>query len=387
MTSVKFKEHLFVKGRLDNTIEDCFRAMGQYAGIHSFQFDDAFVDACADLSQWDTANGEGTWTISSGKLQGVGTSGWQFIATIGTLPKAFVLKFYFMPDGNERGAVGVLAVDEDTHIYVAWTSTTISIVQRVVNVDTNLIVLPKARLGDREVTISVQQWDDGSCFISCWFDEAFQINTRIATYPPGRHLAVGVNGTDTAQYDDFRVAELTEVLEYITMDVGETPLNALRRAIGRRHINYYVRFDGSLRAWRPKAQSATRTLDTERLIYVTDHTIDRTGLVSHWRQVGAWETADAWDETLLYQLGHKFHKDDNPDLMTEEDCQTEADASILRTQEYAETQGAELTYSPFQEPEDRIDILGDPWLITDYDISLQAGELTSVTNLRKYVYG
>jgi len=387
MTSVKFKEHLFIKGRMDNTIEDCFRATGQYAGIHSFQFDSEFEDACADLSNWDTGNGEGTWTIAAGVLQGTGTSGWQFIATNDELPKAFVLKLDYIPDGDETGAVGVLAVDEDSMIFVAWTSTQISIVQRVVNVDTNLIVLPKARTGEKEITISVQPGEEEDCFISCWFDEAFQINAHLATYPAGRHIAVGVSGTQTAQYDNFRVAELTEKLEYITMDVGETPLSALRRAIGRRHINYFVRFDGSLRAWRPKAQSATRTISTERVVYITDHTIDRTGLVSHWRQVGAWDTADAWDETLLYQIGHKFHKDDNPDLMTEDDCELEAERSIERTKEYAETQSAEFNFIPFQEPEDRIDILGTEWLISDYDIALNAGECTSVTGLRRYVYG
>ena len=44
MTSVAFQNHLLVKGRKDVTIEDTFRALGEYSGIHEFNFDDLLLD-------------------------------------------------------------------------------------------------------------------------------------------------------------------------------------------------------------------------------------------------------------------------------------------------------------------------------------------------------
>jgi hypothetical protein len=380
MSSIKFKEHLVVNGNLDMTIEDVFKATAEMAGIHTFNFFDEFTDAFSTAAQWDTAGAEGTWTIVSNEMQGTGSSGWQFCETGSyTTPKAFVLEI--TADGA-YGAVGVLATDIDNVVFCWWNNTSAGITYRNSDADTVLISLPKVLDTEKKLRISVQpQISADDCFISFWANGEFVANAHLGTYPTGRKLALGCYAANTVTFDDARIPELTEVLDVVTVDVGETPGGALSRAIGRRHINYFVRYDGSLQAWRPSqvASSATMVLgDVDEVIEI----VDRRGLVSHWRQVGAWDSADAYNTTLLVSIGHRFHKDDNPDLMTEDDCQNEATLSLVRAQEYAHQAEVSAPFLPLLEPEDRIAVCGEDWLISSMSVNLMAGALIVTYNLR-----
>ena len=390
MSCVKFKEHLLVTGSLDHTIEDCFKSRAAFASIHSFSFDDEFVDACADATEWDVAGAQATWTSTGGRIRGVGDgtgSTLYGIHSVDDMPKTFVLKLTYYANANKTGSVGVLATDESNLVWVRWNAAQVMIQQEASGTLTNLCVLPKAFAGDRIVTISVEPDDEDTqgCFVSCWFDEAFVINAHITSYPAGRKLALGTYEGETTEYDAFRVAELTEVLPVTTIDSGETPLGSLRRAIGRRHINYFMRWDGTMRVWRPKAVDTSLTITTAPL-YVHDERVDRRGLISHWRQVGARDVADAYDATLLEAIGHRFHLDENPDLMTEDDCSTEAAYNLDRVQEYAHQLSADMPAMVFLEPEDRLTIRTVDWLLTNYGVGLKAGALALQADLRKYIY-
>lgn len=387
MSNVNFKEHNLVTAHHDMTIERIFYAMAEFAGIHSLHFDDDFAEDGSDATQWDTVGAEGTWVATGGVIQGTGTSGYQFCRTnTYTTPKAFTLQCAI--NGTE-GAVMVLATDKDNGVFFWWNSSTqCGIKQRISDSDTALIQLPKQiETSSATLRISVQPAVSATdCFVSVWCNEQFVCNAHLSTYPSGRYLCLGCNDTTQVQFDDIRVPELTEVLEILTLDVGETPAGGLSRAIGRRHINFFIRYDGSMRVWRPKQVSASATLTTAD-IDDTSEAYDHRQLVSHWRQIGAWDTADAWDESLLASLGHRFHVDDNPDLMTEDDCDTEATNSLTRAQEYAHTMSVQLPYHVLLEPEDRITIGSDDWLITSAAFSIVAGGLIGQFELREYGYG
>jgi len=386
MSSVKFKEHLLVNANLDVAIEDAFIALSIYAGIHSQKFDDQFVEEGADASQWQTGSADGTWTATGGRIRGVGGASdvWQFCPSVSDATKAFVLACNCFVD-NDHGAIGFLATDKDNLCYAAWDDTSISLCLRVSSVDTELCVLPKAPAGDRAVTISVQPGEDDDCFISVWFDGQFMANARLETYPAGRKLALGTHNATTIEYDDLRIAELTEVLPVMTMDAGETPLGALQRAIGRRHIRYFMRFNGVLRAWRPKAQ-ATALTRAATAVYSHGESVDRRQVVSHWRQVGAWDMADAYDADLMAAIGHRFHLDENPDLMTEDECEAEAAYNLDAIKENAHGLQADFPMMVFLEPEDRLTITPSDWLLSGYGVQLRAGELTIQAGLRGYIY-
>jgi hypothetical protein len=390
VTCVKFKEHLLVTGSLDHTIEDCFHSRAAFAGIHSFNFDDEFVDAGTDITEWDDGGAQATWTSTGGRIRGVGDGAGSTlygIHSVSDMPKTFVLKLTYYANANKTGSVGVLATDESNLIWVRWNATQVMIQEEASGTLTNLCVLPKTVVGDRVVTISVQPDDEDTqgCYVSCWFDEVFVINAHLTSYPAGRKLALGTYEGETTEYDDFRIAELTELLPVTTIDAGETPLGSLRRALGRRHINYFTRWNGELRAWRPKAVTAALTI-TASPVYTHDEQVDRRGLISHWRQVGARDVADAYDETLLEEIGHRFRLDENPDLMTEDDCSTEAEYNLDRVQEYAHLLAADMPLMVFLEPEDRITIRTVDWLLSNYGVGLKAGSFPLQADLRKYIY-
>lgn len=382
-----FKEHLAVTGRQDVTIEDAFRALAEYSGIHLFNFDDELADDFDSLSAsiWDTANATGTWGVASDMLQGdgPGSSDWGFLLSVEDVPQSFVAK---VTKHDDVGGLAFLAEDED-NLYFAWWNATAVGIALVDDGDVSILCsVPKDTFdGESELCLSVQRDEEGY-FVSLWFDEQFGVNAYIALLPSHYRFGFATYDTDTdTEYSDLRIAELTEVLAIVTMDVGENPAGALSRAIGRRHINHFVRFNGELRAWRPKAADSVLTLGIGD-VYQHDEKIDRKGLVSHWRQIGAWHVADAHDTDLLAQLGHKFHKDDNPDLMTEQECEDEAERSIVRCKEYSHVVSADYPLYMFQEPEDRITIRGEDWVLTTYGFRLRAGAIDCRADLREYVY-
>lgn len=386
MSSVAFRTHRAVDGHLDQTIEHMFRALGEYSGIHSFDFDDELEDDFATLTvtDWEASTADATWSISSNRLQGTGggTAQWYWLLHGHVMPDTYVLE---ITKYSSRGAVAVLATDTSNLFYVSWSSSNVKIGQQINGSDVTLCQLPKTRFtGESSLTISVQEEEDGY-YISAWFDEKLEINAYAET-EGGTYMGFGVYESDTTQFDDLRVPELTDILAIATLDVGETPLGALERALGRRHINYFVRWDGTLRAWRPKAQTSAHTFavgDT----YVRQERVDRRSLVSHVRQIGAWDWADAYDQDLLEAIGHRFAKDENPDLMTESQCQTEADQLLVRTKEYAHQMQAEVPTQVFLEPEDRITLNSDSWIVSQFSIEISAGGMLMQLAVREYTYG
>ena len=387
MSCIAFKEHLVVDGNKDVTIENAFRYLAEYAGIHSFSFDDELADSFAtlDAAIWGDASTGGSWVASSSQLvgEGGGSAQWYWFLTNDDMPDTFVLE---VTKYSEQGAIAFLGTDTENLYYVSWSSTNCAIEELNVNGTTTLCQLPKTSYTDEaDITVSVQKDEDGY-YVSMWADDEFVINAYIDSLPTGRKVGFGVYESDISIYSDLRIAELTEVLPILTMDVGETPGGALQRALGRRHINYFVRWNGELRAWRPKAQDTTKTIIESR-VYTHNEQRDRRGLISHWRQIGAWDVADAYDEDLLAAIGHRFHKDDNPDLMSESECETEAAQSLIRAKEYAHTLDVEMPFPVFTEPEDRLTIRDDDWIMTSYRFSIRAGALALAGYLREYTYG
>lgn len=389
MTCIAFKEHLVVDANIDVTIEDAFRYLSEYAGIHDFDFDDELADSFATLDSgvWgDASTADATWVISDGKLSGTGggSAQWYWFLADEDVPDTFVME---VTKYSARGAVAFLAVDLDDVYYAAWSSSTCSIEHYTAANGTEILCsLPKTDYtGEADITLSVQK-DDDYFYVSMWADGEFVVNACIDSSPTGRKVGLGVYESDTSEYDDLRIPELTSSLAILTMDVGETPLGALQRALGRRHINYFVRWNGQMRAWRPKAQDSTATISASR-VYDHNEQRDRRGLVSHWRQIGAWDVADAYDETLMASIGHRFHKDDNPDLMSESECETEADQNLVRAKEYAHTLDTDTPTMIFTEPEDRVTIRDNEWILTSYGFQVQAGALPMSGSWREYTYG
>lgn len=332
---------------------------------------------------WDLEHATGQWGASAGTLTGKGPGGatWGFLQAVPELPESFVLN---ATKKSDRGAIAFLMSDAQTHCKLVWDATSVSFVRAIGGAETVLCSIPKVMAGTSAIELSVQRGESGY-FMSAWFDGELAANAYSATLLNGRGVALCAYGSDTATFGPIRVAELTEALPIVTMDVGEQPIGALQRGLGRRHVNYFARFDGTLRAWRPKAQWLVLAL-TESEINSHHEEKEARALLTHWRQVGAWHEADAWN-TLYPVLGHRFHKDDNPDLMTLGDVQREAEYNLARIEEYAHTIQFEAPFCVLLEPEDRIELYDQNWILTSYNLSKAAGRLAMTAQARVYTYG
>jgi hypothetical protein len=371
-----------VDGQHSVLIEDTYKALAAYAGIHDWVFGDWSLP-------WGTASDTGTWSEAGDTIQGTGGGAgqWYWMYSQADSPEAFRLT---TKKTGARGAVMFGWGDDYGSIYyryIYWDSTEIGLVSKTGPLaEKTVATIPRTYANEAELTLSVQRTTEGYIYVSVWFDGELAFTGFIpSTQTDYLRMGLGVYGSDTVTFENFRIPELPQELPVVSLDVGETPLGALQRAIGRRRIHTCVRFDGSLRAMRVKASSGTRTLSDS---YVSKYNPkrDKKAHAAHYRQVGAFDSADAYDTDLLEAIGHRFRKDDNPDLMHRDDCEREAAEYLNLMAEGAFVAGITFPYCPFQEIEDRLSAKSLDWILSGYSIQLQAGALMCAGEFRTYVY-
>jgi hypothetical protein len=374
-----------VDGQHSVLVEDTYKALAAYAGIHDWVFGDWSLP-------WGTASDTGTWSEAGDTIQGTGggSSQWYWMYSQDDSPEAFRLT---TKKTGARGAImfhyGEEGPSETYYKYIYWDSSEIGMIGKSGPLaEYTVATIPRTYANEAELALSVQRTAAGYVYVSLWLDGELAFSAFFLGTINQDHLkmALGVYGSDTVTFENIRIPELPEELPVVTLDVGETPLGALQRAIGRRRIHSCVRFDGSLRAMRVKASSNTRTISDS---YVSRYhpRRDKKQHASHYRQVGAYDSADAYDTDLLEAIGHRFRKDDNPDLMHRDDCEREAAEYLNLMAEGAFVAGVTFPFGPFQEIEDRVSIKSLDWILSGYSIQLQAGALMCAGEFRTYVYG
>jgi hypothetical protein len=206
---------------------------------------------------------------------------------------------------------------------------------------------------------------------------------------PYSDLQVGLlsYGTDITEYSDVRVPELAETAEFGTLDQGTNAMSGLNRSIEGRYLRFFVRQDGSFRAYRVKSIDSSLTLPAEEL-EVTGLKDQYTDLSTHIRMVGAYTWAEAIDPELMAKYGHRFTEANNPMLLTEDECALEAARSIKRMQENAFAESIRTSVLPLLEIDDRVSTPEGEWLISNYGFNVEeGGYISQDTQIRKYVWG
>jgi hypothetical protein len=404
--AIRFKEFLVANTTTNKTIEENVKTLFSYAGIHDRSFDSALDEtweAAIATGVWASTPATGIWTavVASGQAQGIGDGGsdWDYLLTVEDMPSEAELSVY---KNCNRGGLVFRGTDANDHYLFFWDSDSCGFKKKSSGTYTTLLDIPKVYTGEGDITLCWREMkframaDEKWLFMSAWMDGELMATAvdDISSTTPGKKAGLAVYDTDTVNFGEFRIPELTEIIEWCSVDVGESPGSALSRMLGRRHIKYFLRYDGTLRMWRPKA--ATSTWTYQRQISGFNWNVDYRNLVSHWRQVGAWEEADYLDTALLEKGITRFHKDDNPDLMTKESCYTEAGYAIQRLKEIANRVDMRVPAQVLQEPEDVVTVLfvrDDTTVINsvDYIVDLEASytvtfsgnKLTTELHLRK----
>lgn len=362
--AIRFKESLCCNAETNKSIERNAKALFSYAGIHDRLFDDEIEDTFTGAlatGTWTGSGASGTWSVVSGQLQGIGTAAsvWQPMLSVDDMPSEAILSVY---KNCNRGGIVFRATDDQDHYLFFWDADSCGFKKCVSGSYSTLLDIPKVYSGEGDIVLSWREIkfsytsDSKWLFMSAWVDGELVGTTEddIANTTPGKKIGLAVYDSDTVLFDTLRIPELTEVIEWASVDVGESPATGLSRMLGRRHIMYFLRYDGTLRMWRPKAAASTYTY--QRHITGFNWNIDQRNLVGHWRQVGAWEESDRFDTVLLARGIVRFHSDNNPDLMTKESCYNEAGYAIQRLKENSDRIDMQVPAQVLGEPEDVVTV-------------------------------
>lgn len=350
------------------SVEEIFKRYAGWAGIHDTNFNVLYENASYPV----TSVAPNTWTYS--------------LVPDLLLPANFTVRYHV--NGSPQGVIisgGSILIfvwtNPDGNVFVGHTPT--DAVQFVTGVGA-----PEE--ADVEIVFRQQNFDDITGII--WRSVTVYMNGRwITTWSDyvGQafsNLSLGFLAYDeeTIDYTNVVIPELGDTAEFGTLDPGEYAMGGLQRTLEGRYLHYFVRFDGSLRAWKKKQRDSVLTLLRPEGL---KRSFDLPSLITHARMMGAYIWSEAIDADNIIIYGHRFQEVNNSMLLTQFECLEEAENTLKRSQEEAFTVVAQDRHIPILEPEDRIEIDGDDWIINSYSVSVGSSNMMEVYNCRRYVWG
>ena len=349
------------------TLEEIFNRYGSWAGIHDFNFDTIHELA----SKTVTGTAADDWTMSN----------WA-----NGFPANFVLKYHktvlrqgVMIAGPTSEFILIVGTDSNGYPTISYGNTTV--VQSI----------PKETPVEADVEIAFRQqtFDDVNPVV--WRSVSLYMNGEWITTFSDQVAAAYSNilvgfcafDTDEVTYTNIEVPELCDIAEFGTLDPEEYAMGGLQRTIEGRYLKFFSRYDGAIRAWKKKQRTSDMTLTA---LEGTRRNYDLANLVTHARVIGAYIWEEAKDDALMVKYGHRFGGINNPMLLTQHECLEEAGKEINRSQEEAFTITTQARHVPLLEPEDRIEIDGEDWVINDFSFTASKSRLIQTYNCRKYVW-
>jgi hypothetical protein len=193
---------------------------------------------------------------------------------------------------------------------------------------------------------------------------------------PDTDYYVGIVGA----HSDWRIAQLTEIVEWVTQDPGTPVMSGLQRTLDGRNIRMAMRFDGSLVAWRQRPRTPSLTLQASD-IEALQRTVDHRARFTHVRMVGAYLEAEA----LRSNRGrHRFVEVKNPYLMTTPECYREAVRQLNRFDQNMDTLAAVTSLRPLLEVGDRIEVIDQSYFVEGYSVQVTPAQVEATYNLKRY---
>ncbi len=243
------------------------------------------------------------------------------------------------------------------------------------------IAFRRYTLGDR---MDGQPWHSVALLVNDHFALSYAMPAQRRT---GKQLGLGHYANTTERsFDNISIPELTEFVDWTSLDPNEPPIGGLERAVEGRYIKWFVRHNGTLRAWIPKPTPSVASYALMD-IYNHRHLIDVREILTHVRQHGAYVYADYIDHELVKIYGHRYAEVNNPYLMNEDDCRIQAELTIRRQLEAATSEDFTTEYNPLLEPEDHITSPTGERIVNGINVSHLPTHAQQDLNLRGYIYG
>jgi|GEM_PF-2124937 hypothetical protein len=370
---IKFDNNTQNKIGAPQTVEDSIRAYANWSGIHDLSFDTAFHI------------GE----------QYVGTAGdWQVYKLSYVLQPEVLLKYRL----DIRGGAGHGAAfyDGDDYIAIGFEGDTGFLVVFEVKsgVEKLLQRIESEESSDGEVMISHREmrFNEDQRYLwqvlTIWMNGLMVYTyTRKITTPHSGALQIGLLGHGVGRtFYDIQVPQLTDFMEWSSIDPGETATGGLSRALEGRYVKYFIRYNGALRAWRPSGKPSVYTFALDDM-QSKSLSFDKRGLYTHVRMLGAYQQSEYLDDLLVRKYGHRFIEVNNPYLMTPQACLREARREVARMESAATSYSLTASYVPRLELEDRITTPDGDWLISSREVQHEGPEIRQTITARKFVPG
>jgi hypothetical protein len=322
------------------TVEESFKIYSNWSKIHDFSFDD-LISVTSD-------------TVALG-------IGWNSTSVIDQNIPFDITMYYTVTASGHAAVVKYNQVTGDHMIFGITTGGEAVIYDVVSSVPTLKFKqsVDTALFGDVTIASRQQRFSDDETDVwhtlSMWIDGALVVTHSIYIGEADEtEYKVGVAvETSSLTFTNIRVPQLTEFAEWSSIDPGESPLGGLTRSIEGRYVKFFIRYDGSMRAWRSKITSSVFTF-AEGELYGRVDNYDKRQLYNHVRMTGGYAMAEFVRADLIAKYGHKFIEINNPYLLTETACRREAERQIYRMEEAWFTSTFQSPFTPLLEPEDHI---------------------------------
>jgi len=364
--NVKFKEWQCHDDRPAICKEEALKRTLAFAGIHAVSVSSEIDEVFAGISISNFEGAEGTWTETGGILQGVAGAGaqWYKIRHSTEVELGFVATFDWVSGPT---CAFLLCCDDSYDGYGVFFNSTGG-GMAIAEVDgTSAPLLSHIPFSySSPASITVMAWPQqhttideiDELTIAAWVDGQLLLSYSMPYVEKGKMIGFAVYQNDTTTFDNLRIAQLHQVVEWTSVDPGEIAGAGLSRVIGYGKIRIQARHDGSVRIWRNNSTTPDWTVPSTR----PGTSVRRRQIYSpsHWRMVGALHEID--DFRAGYQ-GHIFEVGQDPNALSEDATADRAGESHRDMEEEAAGLNLAMAPNPVVEPEDVLTWDGEKWRV------------------------
>ena len=316
------------------TLEDVIKKLCAHAAIPNITFNSAVKELPNTDGEYDLDNftaGTGTLSLVDNRMlvEGVSTPDWGYATYDYDIPNDFKLTFVMSAAWGEVRFRGGDTYDQEYFAF-GWGAGYIWIGHKDASTYYNLDRIVETAPTETEITIvfrgmsySLDNSEVDYYAVSVEFDGQQKLFAIVnPTWTPENKLRFAAyNTTGDAYFSKIHIAELTEFIDYLSIDYGQPLTASLRNAIGDRPVEMIPRFDGGIHFRRIGPLTPAHEFRPEDLISFTrDH--DRRQVRTHFRVQGADEEIDYIDKDMINEgYGRRFRLIKNPNLMTLSDIE------------------------------------------------------------------
>lgn len=403
--SNRYDKLVMAEDRQAITLEDVFGFMAAFGGVHLTAFDSLLNGIAATGVTGTGVN----WTVEDGTW-GYDEDGYLCATSAGTgdfgviwcdneLPSNYVVEVC----GHGTG-IAVAVRGTESVYYVVYISDTYGVkFYKVIegsatelNSDFGGLHSENIAYGYGRIKIAVREThlssydEDKWLFLSVWQDDTFigSHAVNLIDENPGFRLGLcAPEGDSGCVYGTVRVPDLTDIIPFATLDPDEVPWGGVERAVADKVVKSFVRYDGTLKAWRPKPVARSQDFTSSGMRNLSVET-DIRDFFSRLRLYYSLSWVEVFDEDLYEKYGHRFREIVSQIIEVEDEAITEANAIIRMAKEYLKRGSlGTFTCGPFLEPEDRITMPdGEDYLVDGFMQRLAGNRIQTTIQGRHYEF-